>query len=71
MPLVQISMLTGRTAEQKRALLRDVTDAVVRNCKVAPEQVRVLIAEIAPEHWAVAGVSRAESDAKKKQGGRA
>jgi 4-oxalocrotonate tautomerase len=66
MPLVQISMLPGRSAEQKRALLAEVTDAVVRTCKVAPEQVRVLISEIPAEHWAVAGVSRAESDARKK-----
>ena len=66
MPLVQISMLPGRSAEQKRALLAEVTDAVVRTSKVAPEQVRVLISEIPAEHWAVAGVSRAESDARKK-----
>jgi 4-oxalocrotonate tautomerase len=68
MPLVQISMLPGRSSEQKRALLAEVTEAVVRTCKVAPEQVRVLISEIAAEHWGVAGVSRAESDARKKEG---
>ena len=68
MPLVQISMLPGRSAEQKRALLAEVTDAVVRTCKVQPDQVRVLISEIAAEHWSVGGVSRAEIDAKKKEG---
>ncbi len=66
MPLVQISMLPGRSAQQKRALLAEVTEAVVRTCKVAPDAVRVLITEIPAEHWAVAGVSRAESDAMKK-----
>jgi len=66
MPLVQISMLPGRSAQQKRALLAEVTEAVVRTCKVAPDAVRVLITEIPAEHWAVAGVSRAESDARKK-----
>jgi len=68
MPLVQISMMPGRSAEQKRGLLADVTDAVARNCKVAPEQVRVLITEIAAEHWAVAGISMAEVAARKKEG---
>jgi 4-oxalocrotonate tautomerase len=68
MPLVQISMLPGRSPEQKRALLAEVTDAVVRTCKVPPETVRVLISEIAAEHWAVGGVSRAEIDARKKEG---
>ena len=67
MPVVQISMLPGRSARQKRGLLRDVTDAVVRNCKVPADAVRVLITEIAPEHWAVAGLSKADSDANKKQ----
>ena len=43
MPLVQISMLPGRSAQQKRALLAEVTEAVVRTCKVAPDAVRVLI----------------------------
>lgn len=66
MPLVQISMLPGRSAEQKRTLLAEVTEAVVRTCKVAPETVRVLITEIPAEHWAVAGVSRAESNGRKK-----
>ena len=66
MPLVQISMLPGRSAQQKRALLAEVTEAVVRTCKVAPDAVRVLITEIPAEHWAVAGGSRAESDAMKK-----
>ena len=66
MPLIQISMLPGRSAEQKKGLLRDVTDAVVRNCRVPAETVRVLIIEIAPEHWAIAGISKAESDAAKK-----
>ena len=66
MPLIQISMLPGRSAEQKKGLLRDVTDAVVRNCGVPADAVRVLITEIAPEHWAVAGVSKTESDAAKK-----
>ncbi len=67
MPLVQISMLPGRSLEQKRALLAEVTEVVVRNCKVAPEQVRVLITEIPAENWAVAGISRADIDAKKKE----
>ena len=68
MPFVQISMLPGRSPEQKRSLLAEVTEAVVRTCKVQPEQVRVLISEIPAEHWGVAGVSRAEIDAKRKEG---
>jgi 4-oxalocrotonate tautomerase len=60
MPLIQISMMPGRTPEQKKGLIRDVCEAVVKNCAVKPESVRVLIQEIAPEHWGVGPVSMAE-----------
>ena len=68
MPLVQISMLPGRSSEQKRALIAEVTEAVARTCKVAPEQVQILINEVPAEHWGTAGVSLAESNARKKEG---
>jgi 4-oxalocrotonate tautomerase len=53
-------MLPGRTSEQKKGLIREVTDAVVKNCGVKADAVRVLIQEIAPEHWAVGGTTMAE-----------
>jgi 4-oxalocrotonate tautomerase len=45
MPEVYIHAIEGRTLEQKRALVKEVTDAVVRNFKVAPEAVMVQILE--------------------------
>lgn len=68
MPLVQISMLPGRSSEQKRALIAEVTEVVVRTCKVVPEQVQVMINEIPAEHWGTAGLSLAEANARKKEG---
>lgn len=68
MPLVHISMMTGRSVEQKKGLIRDVAEAVVKNCAVKPEQVRVIIQEIPPEHWSIAGVSMAERGAAPKPG---
>lgn len=55
MPIVHVEMLEGRTADQKRRLAREVTDAVVRCCDVDAAAVRVLIAEVPPAHWAVGG----------------
>jgi 4-oxalocrotonate tautomerase len=49
MPEVYIHALEGRSVDQKRALLRDITDAVVRHFDVAPEAVVVTIVE-APRH---------------------
>lgn len=55
MPIVRIEMLAGRPPALKSELIRQVTDAVVHSLDVRPEQVRVLLYEIAPEHWAVGG----------------
>lgn len=55
MPLINVNMLPGRTPEQKEALIREVTDAVVRTCDANRESVWVTINETPPEHWGVAG----------------
>ena len=60
MPIVRIDLLAGRTPERKAELIRRVTDAVVASLEVAPQQVRVLLNEVPPEHWAVGGQSFAE-----------
>ena len=41
MPLVTIKAVEGRTVEQKRALVKDITEAVVKNFKTEPEAVIV------------------------------
>ncbi|MDN5863105.1 MAG: 2-hydroxymuconate tautomerase family protein [Salinisphaera sp.] len=59
MPIIQMNMLAGRTAEQKRAAVSAITDAVVATLGVKPEQVRILIHELGPEDFAVAGETAA------------
>ncbi len=46
MPLVQINMLTGRSPEQKEALLRAVTDAVHESIGAPIPSIRVWINEL-------------------------
>lgn len=55
MPLVTIKAVAGRTIEQKRALVKDVTDAVVRNFKVEPEAVIIDIVDYSQDNLAKAG----------------
>jgi 4-oxalocrotonate tautomerase len=43
MPEITIEILEGRTLEQKRGLVREMTDVVVRNCGVRPEDVTIII----------------------------
>jgi 4-oxalocrotonate tautomerase len=45
MPEVIIELAHGRSVDQKRALAREITDAVVRNCGVSPDAVTVIIHE--------------------------
>lgn len=55
MPIVNIQMLEGRTKEQKDALLKDVTAAVVKNTGAPIENVNVIISEIPHGNLATAG----------------
>jgi 4-oxalocrotonate tautomerase len=55
MPEVYVYAVEGRTLDQKRALVKDVTDAVVRHFKVNPEAVMVQIVESSRESKAKGG----------------
>jgi 4-oxalocrotonate tautomerase len=55
MPIVRIDMLAGRSPETKAALIQRITEAVVETLGSQPAQVRVLLNEVAPENWGVAG----------------
>lgn len=59
MPLIQATIIAGRTQEQKDSFFEKVTAVAVETLKVKPEQVRVVINEVPAEHWAVGGVSKA------------
>lgn len=45
MPVVVVEADEGRTVEQKRGLVKDITEAVCKNFKVEPQTVTVLIHE--------------------------
>jgi 4-oxalocrotonate tautomerase len=55
MPTVIVEADEGRTIEQKRGLVKDITDAVCRNFKVAPETVTIFIHEGKKENRGKAG----------------
>jgi 4-oxalocrotonate tautomerase len=55
MPLVQITMLRGRTDEQKRVLLEAVTEAVQRSIDAPLDSIRVWVNEIEPTGYMAAG----------------
>lgn len=65
MPLIQATIMEGRTQEQKEAFFKGVTEVAVATLNVRPEQVRVIISEVPKGHWAIGGISVAERDREK------
>ncbi len=60
MPLVQITMLQGRTADQKRKLAKRITDAVVEEAGARREAIVVTFVEVSKESYASGGVLMAD-----------
>jgi 4-oxalocrotonate tautomerase len=56
MPEVYVHAVEGRSVEQKRALVKDITDAVAKHFKVGPDAVMVEIVESAKTNKAKGGV---------------
>ena len=61
MPYIAVRMLEGRTLEQKRALVRDVTEVVAKSLKISPGEVVMELEEFAPGNIAHGEVPPAES----------
>jgi len=55
MPMVQITMLAGRTDDQKRKLARRITDALVEEAGARREAVVVAFHEVSKESYASGG----------------
>ena len=60
MPEVIVYAVEGRSPDQKRALMKDITDAVVKNFAASPEAVTVQIVESPKINKAKAGVPFSE-----------
>jgi 4-oxalocrotonate tautomerase len=60
MPEILVHIAEGRTAEAKKALMKDITDAVVKNFGVPPERVVVQIVEWPKDSKSRGGVPLSE-----------
>lgn len=58
MPIVEITLIEGRTDEAKRRLIAKVTDAVVEAIEAPIQSVRVILREIPAAHFGVAGMTK-------------
>lgn len=55
MPVVTVQLWKGRTLDQKRALVRAITDAMVEHASARADGLHVILQEYEPENWARAG----------------
>jgi 4-oxalocrotonate tautomerase len=60
MPEVHVFLAEGRTPEQKKALMKEITDAVVKTINAAAENVTVQIIEAKKTDKAKGGVPFSE-----------
>jgi 4-oxalocrotonate tautomerase len=63
MPIVTIAMFDGRSLEQKRDLVKGVTEVVARVTGNSPEAVHVVIEEIKRENWSIGGLLSSDRQA--------
>lgn len=57
MPYVNIKITNdGVSREQKRLLVEDVTEALVRRLGKKPEHIHITIEEIDPDNWGFSGM---------------
>lgn len=55
MPIVQVQMLRGRTPEQKRLLIAELTRVMAEVVGADADRVNVVILEVEPDSWGRGG----------------
>ncbi|MBB5801457.1 4-oxalocrotonate tautomerase [Saccharothrix ecbatanensis] len=60
MPFIDVSLGTGRTPQQIRDLIHELTEAAHRAVGAPKANIRVVIREVEPAHWAAGDVTIAE-----------
>ena len=56
MPLIQVTMLQGRTVEQKRKIAQRITDTMVEEAGARREAIMIAFHEVSKESYASGGV---------------
>jgi 4-oxalocrotonate tautomerase len=62
MPIVQISMIQGRTPEKKEQLIKKVTEAIIEVLKIPADRVRIVLNELPKENLGYGGVPLSKID---------
>ncbi len=63
MPLIQVTLVQGRTIEQKHALIAALTEAMHDSIGTPKDRIRVALYEITADEWGIGGVPFSEARA--------
>ena len=55
MPIVTVRLLPGATHDQKRAVVKGITDVLQSTLDKKRDSIHVLFEEVDPENWGIAG----------------
>lgn len=61
MPMIRVEMYAGRSADQKRALVKALTEAFCATAGGTPQSVQIILQDIEKSDWATAGVLAADA----------
>ena len=64
MPLIQVTLVEGRSPEQLRTLISKLTSAVTDAIGAPKEAIRVVLNEVPDTHWSAGDVTIAERNKK-------
>ncbi len=56
MPIVQISLIEGRSTEKKEELIKKVTDAITEVLQIPADRVRIVLHEVPRENIGYGGI---------------
>lgn len=59
MPIVTVQLMEGRTPEQKAAMMKEITDAIVKTTGAKRENVSIIVNDMKKENYGLAGNSLA------------
>jgi len=62
MPVIQITLLEGRKAEQKRRIASRITDVMVEEAGASREGITVTFIEVSRDNYARGGVLMSDKD---------
>jgi len=62
MPIVQISLVQGRTPEKKEQLIKKVTDAIAETLEIPKERVHIVLSEVLKENIGRGGIPLSKID---------